>query len=64
MRKPRNVCLHLPSRAAKDARGKGSSSLYHQDVIEAHRMAIERLEEQFSEVMRELEQLEELMKLT
>ncbi|KAL5331647.1 hypothetical protein ACEPPN_001182 [Leptodophora sp. 'Broadleaf-Isolate-01'] len=48
----------------KDARGKGSSSLYHQDVIEAHRMAIERLEEQFSEVMRELEQLEELMKLT
>lgn len=52
------------SRAAKDARGKGSSSLDHQDVVEAHKLAIERLEEQFSEVVKELEELEELMKST
>ena len=51
------------SRAAKDARGRGPSSLDHQDVIEVHKMAIERLEEQFSKVVKELEELEELMRL-
>jgi hypothetical protein len=47
------------SKAAKAARGKTSSSLDHQDVIDAHEMAIARLEEEFSGVERELEELEE-----
>jgi hypothetical protein len=48
------------SRAAKAARGKESSSLDHQDVIEAHKMAIVRLEEQFSQVEKELEEMDKL----
>jgi hypothetical protein len=52
------------SRAAKAARGRESSSLAHQDVIEAYKMAIARLEEEFSEVKRELEELEEAINST
>ncbi|KAF8847264.1 hypothetical protein BDZ45DRAFT_347781 [Acephala macrosclerotiorum] len=47
------------SKAAKAARGKASSSLDHQDIIDAHEMAVARLEEEFSGVERELEELEE-----
>lgn len=50
------------SRATKEARRKESSSLSHEDVIDAHGIAIARLEEQFSKVVEELEGLEELMK--
>lgn len=51
------------SRAAKDARGKESSSLNHQDVLDAYELAIARLEEDYSQIEKELEELKEVMKL-
>lgn len=52
------------SKAAKAARGKASSNLDHQDVIDGHEMVIARLEERFSEVERELRELEEAINST
>ena len=52
------------SKAAKAARGKGSSSLDHQDEIDAHEVAIARLEEEFSGVERKLEDLEDVINST
>jgi SMC interacting uncharacterized protein involved in chromosome segregation len=46
------------SRAAKAARGKASSSLNHQDVIDAHNIAIAKWKEELSEVEKELKDLE------
>jgi len=50
------------SKAAKDARGKESSTLNHQDLVDSYKITIERLEEEFSKVEEELKGLEELMK--
>ena len=50
------------SRAAKENRNIQPSTLNHDDVLEAHGEAIERLEEQFAKVDKELRGLEELMK--
>lgn len=47
------------SKAARAARGKESFTLDHQGVIDAYEMGIARLEEEFSVVERELEELEE-----
>jgi len=52
------------SKAAKAARGKASSSLNHQDTIDALELTIARLEEDYSRVERELEDLEEAMNST
>lgn len=52
------------SKAAKAARGKASSSLNHQDAIEALELTIARLEKDYSRVERELEGLEEAMSST
>lgn len=41
--------------------GKESSSLSHQDIVDAYKIAIERLEEQFSKAEQEFKGLEELM---
>ncbi|GAB1311845.1 hypothetical protein MFIFM68171_02055 [Madurella fahalii] len=49
------------SKAAKEARGKESTTLSHQEVVDAYKIAIERLEEEFSKVEEELKELEELM---
>ncbi|KAH6649544.1 Alpha/Beta hydrolase protein [Chaetomium tenue] len=48
------------AKAAKDARGKESSSLSHQDTVDVFRMAIERLEEDYSNVEEELKGFEEM----
>lgn len=50
------------SKVTKSVRGKESSNLSHEDVVESYALAIDRLEEDFSNVVRELEGLEELMK--
>jgi hypothetical protein len=50
------------SKAAKDARGKESRTLNHQELVDSYKIAIERLEEQFSKAEEELKGLEELMK--
>lgn len=47
------------SKAAKAARGKASSSLNHQDTIDALELTIGCLEEDYSRVERELEGLKE-----
>jgi methyl-accepting chemotaxis protein len=52
------------SKAAKAARGIASSSLNHQDTIDALELTIGRLEEDYSGVERELEELEEAMNST
>jgi uncharacterized protein (DUF3084 family) len=49
------------SKAAKAARGKASSSLNHQDTIDALELTLARLEEDYSRVERELEDLEKAM---
>jgi chaperonin cofactor prefoldin len=54
----------LFSKAAKAARGKASSSLNHQDTIDALELTIARLEEDYSRVESELEALEEAMNST
>jgi len=46
------------SKAAKAARGKASSGLNHQDAIDALELTIDRLEQDYSWVETELEQLE------
>jgi len=48
------------SRAAKGARRKELSKLNQEDVIDAHKLVIERLEEQFSKVEEELKGWDEL----
>lgn len=50
------------SQAAKKRRGKDTSTLDHQDVIDANDLAIRRLEEDYASVQKELEDLETLMK--
>jgi uncharacterized coiled-coil protein SlyX len=52
------------SKAAKAARGKASSSLNHQDTIDALKLTIARLEEDYSRVESELEGLEQAMNST
>jgi len=52
------------SKAAKAARGIASSSLNHQDTIDTLELTIGRLEEDYSGVEKELEELEEAMKST
>jgi len=52
------------SKAAKAARGKASSSLNHQDTIDALELTIARLEEDYSRLERELEDLEEAISST
>jgi chromosome segregation ATPase len=52
------------SKAAKAARGKASSSLNHQDTIDALELTIARLEGDYSRVERELKGLEETMNST
>jgi predicted nucleic acid-binding Zn-ribbon protein len=52
------------SRAARYARGKEPSSVSHQDVLEAHKMAIARLEEDFSAVEKDLGELQEAINST
>jgi hypothetical protein len=51
------------SRAAKDKRRKEKdrSNFSHDDAVEIHQMAIERLEEDYAHVVKELEDLERLM---
>jgi hypothetical protein len=53
----------LSSKAAKAARGKMLSSLDHQNIINTHEIAIACLEEEFSGVEKELEELEEAINL-
>lgn len=55
------ILVFSSSKAAKDARGKESSNLSHQEIVDSYKIAIERLEEQFSKVEEELKGLEELM---
>lgn len=50
------------SKATKDVRGKESSNLRHQDLLDACMITIDRLEEDFSNVEKELEGLQDLMK--
>jgi hypothetical protein len=45
------------SKAAKAARGRASSSLNHQDTVNALELTIGRLEEDYSEAEKELERI-------
>lgn len=51
------------SRAAKEKRGKEKdrSKFSHEEAIDIHQMAIERLQENYSQVTKELEGLEKLV---
>jgi uncharacterized protein YoxC len=48
------------SNAVKERRGKGTSRLDHQDVIDSLDIAIERLEADYAKVDKELETLKKL----
>lgn len=50
-------------RAAKDKRGKekDKSNFSHNDAVEIYQMAIKRLEEDNAHIVKELEDLEQLM---
>ncbi|KAF4626306.1 hypothetical protein G7Y89_g11854 [Cudoniella acicularis] len=48
------------SAAALNKRGKETSNLTNEDLLEIQEMAIERLEEQFSKVEEELKQLKDM----
>ncbi len=52
------------SKAANATRGKASSSLNHQDTMDALKLTIARLEGDYSRVERELKDLEEAMNST
>jgi prefoldin subunit 5 len=51
------------SRAAKEKRAKEKdrANFSHDDAVEIHQMAIERLKEDYAQVVKELEDLEQLM---
>ena len=48
------------SRAAKEKRGKNKGVLSHQDALEVNQLEIARLEEDYAEVIKELEDFEAL----
>lgn len=48
------------SKAAKDRRSKESSNLNHQEVVDAHELTKARLEEDYAEVEKELQELKDL----
>ncbi|KAK1770092.1 hypothetical protein QBC33DRAFT_530119 [Phialemonium atrogriseum] len=50
------------SNTAKSGRRKKVSSLTHKDAIEGHGMAVQRLQEQFNKVDKELDDMKELMR--
>jgi hypothetical protein len=52
------------AKAAKAARGIAPSSLNHQDIIDALELTLGRLEEDYSGVEREFEDLEDAMNST
>jgi chromosome segregation ATPase len=61
MNTPTKDAISSSSKAAKDRRRKDTSTLDHQDVIDACEMAIARLEEDYANVEQELEDLKKLM---